>query len=627
MPTLGTLRPCAQYNASDSFAIKQSRDMSASITAIERPVRWDHPFDREMLSKDISHLLNYAPFSKLDPKHFSASGSLEMILRHDARIVRYEPGDVIVREGDYGNSAFIVLRGNVRAFLVSLWQRHSSTHSKSAQGIFSKLLASFKKGSNEPEFEPTTASVQPKTEQRKNRVRNSQPTSINAPEPVVETVDGRSRIFLQDLQAVLHDFQSEPLEPGQIFGEMAAITRTPHRFSVVADSPCIVVEIRWQGLRLLRKDPQFRAYLDERYRQSGLETHLRETRLFRFLDDETIQKVVKATKLDSFGELEWFADYKSLKTVDSNARIQAEPLIASEGSPATDLFLIRAGFARLSFEHGHGHQTTAYLGSGQMFGLEELADSFRQPSARPLPYQQSMRALGFVDLLRIPRHVVLETLLPKVRKSELPPSILNPRYDSGGSVVPDFQRDDRRSSLETPLVEFLVDQRLMNGRRTMLIDLDRCTGCDECVKACASTHQGTPRFIRSGPQYGSLMFTHACMHCTDPVCMIGCPTGAIHRNQDTGVIAINPDTCIGCKTCSESCPYENIVMQQLKDERGNSLIDTTSKLPILQASKCDLCQNLSTGPACQNACPHAALFRLDTSSTQPLQEWLERKVA
>lgn len=601
--------------------------MSASITAIERPVRWDHPFDREMLSKDVTYLLSYPPFSKLDPKLFNASGSLEMILKHDARIVRYEPGDVIVREGDYGNSAFIVLRGNVRAFLVSLWQRQAQAQTRSTKSIFSKLLASFQKPNPETYSDQDNHTNEPTKEQRKNRSRNAQPIHNRAPDPVVETNDGRSRIFLQDLQAVLHDFQSEPLEPGQIFGEMAAITRTPHRFSVVADSPCIVVEIRWQGLRLLRKDPQFRAYLDDRYRQSGLEMHLRETKLFRFLDDETIQKVVKATKLDSFGELEWFADYKSLKTVDSNRRIQAEPLIASEGSAANDLFLIRAGFARLSFEHGNGHQTTAYLGSGQMFGLDEIADSFRQPDIRPLPYQQSLRALGFVDLLRIPRQTVLETLLPKVRKSELPPPILNPRYDAGGSIVPDFERDDRRSSFETPLVEFLVDQRLVNGRRTMLIDLDRCTGCDECVKACASTHQGTPRFIRSGPQYGSLMFTHACMHCTDPVCMIGCPTGAIHRNPDTGVIAINPDTCIGCKTCSESCPYENIVMQQLKDDRGNGIIDATSKLPILQASKCDLCQSLSTGPACQNACPHAALFRLDTSSTKPLQEWLERKVA
>ncbi|XZE20053.1 cyclic nucleotide-binding domain-containing protein [Pirellulaceae bacterium SH449] len=601
--------------------------MSASITAIERPVRWDHPFDPEMPSTDVSYLFRYTPFSTLDPTLFPGLGSLEMILKHDARIRRYEPGDVIVREGDYGNSAFIVLRGTVRAFLVSLWHRQTPTKREQTNSIFAKLLAPFSNQKTKPEQAKEHASIPQDEEKRTNRNRSQNGQYAMAPLPIVENHEGHSRIYLQDLPSVINGFQSEPLSSGQIFGEMAAITRTPHRFSVVADSPCVLVEIRWQGLRLLRKDPRFKAYLDERYRQSGLVTHLRETPLFRFLDDETIATVISSTRLDSFGEMEWFADYKTLQKEDSRKRIESEPLIAAEGAPANDLILVRAGFARLSYEHGNGHQTTAYLGCGQMFGLEELADSFRHPEARPLPYQQSLRALGFVDLLRIPRDTVIKTLLPKVRKSELPPAIINPRYDAGGSIVPDFERDDRRSALETPLIEFLVDQRLMNGRQTMLIDLDRCTGCDDCVKACASTHQGIPRFVRNGPQYGALMFAHACMHCTDPVCMIGCPTGAIHRNPDSGVIAINADTCIGCKTCSESCPYENIVMQQVKDGKGNDVIDMESKLPILQASKCDLCQSSKLGPACQSACPHTALFRLDTSSTQPLLDWLERKAS
>ena len=42
--------------------------------------------------------------------------------------------------------------------------------------------------------------------------------------------------------------------------------------------------------------------------------------------------------------------------------------------------------------------------------------------------------------------------------------------------------------------------------------------------------------------------------------MIGCPTGAIHRESATGVVMINDDTCIGCGTCAASCPYENIRM-------------------------------------------------------------------
>lgn len=600
--------------------------MSAGSTVVrERPVRWDHPLDPEMLHRDIGWLLAQPPFSELNPNLFLSHGSLANILRHDARILRCEPGDLIVREGDYGSSAFVVLRGSVRAFLVSLWEKRGRPESSAQPGIFHRLkrwIPSDKTsqvGKGLPEGDQQVLN-------RRHTGRRNAPQSRTIPVQQVKTIEGRSRIFLQDIEAVVEDFQSEPLGPGHIFGEMAAITRSPHRFTVLAETPTVVLEIRWQGLRILRRDAGFKEYLDERYRRSGLQSHLRETSLFRFLDESTIEQLASEARLESYGDMEWFAEYKHSANQDIRSRIEHEPVIAIEGTEANDLYLIRAGFARVSFEHGHGHQTVAYLGRGQMFGLEELAQSFRNTSLKPLPYQASLRALGFVDVIRIPRGIVTSLLFPQVRRSELPPPILQPRYDAGGRVV-EAQRPAAETPLETPLLEFLVDERLINGQQTMLIDLDRCTGCDECIKACATTHQGIPRFIRNGPQYGPLMFAHACMHCVDPVCMIGCPTGAIARNPDSGVISIDPNTCIGCKTCSESCPYENIVMIQLVDQQGRTMVDKESNLPILQASKCDLCQKLTTGPACQNACPHQALFRIDTSDTKPFQAWLSKKVA
>ena len=81
-------------------------------------------------------------------------------------------------------------------------------------------------------------------------------------------------------------------------------------------------------------------------------------------------------------------------------------------------------------------------------------------------------------------------------------------------------------------MEFIVEERLLNATRAMVIDLDRCTRCDGCLKACATTHDGNPRFKREGPVHDRLMFAQACMHCQDPVCMIGCPTGAIGRDNN-----------------------------------------------------------------------------------------------
>jgi len=431
---------------------------------------------------------------------------------------------------------------------------------------------------------------------------------------------------------VIDGFESEPLGIGEIFGEMAAITRSQHRYTVVAEAPTIILEIRWQGLRMMRRDKNFREYLDDRFRETSLQTHLRETPLLRFLDDAAMAVVIAETVIQSVGEREWFSEYRDSQKLDVQSQIAREPVIAAEGQPVKDLILIRAGFARLSFEQGRGHQTIAYLGRGHVFGLSELAHRFRNPASKPLPYQESLRALGFVDILRIPSKLVLTQIIPKIRSQELPTPIANPRYTTEGLVVSPVlpqsslgnavSVEGTLAKLETSLVEFLVDERLINGKQTMMIDLDRCTGCDECVKACASTHDGTPRFVRNGPQFGPLLFAHACMHCADPVCMIGCPTGAIARDQDSGVISIDPQTCIGCKTCSESCPYDNILMIQVRDNQGRAAVDRNTNLPILQASKCDMCHELKTGPSCQNACPHNALFRIDTSETGPLERLL-----
>ena len=215
-----------------------------------------------------------------------------------------------------------------------------------------------------------------------------------------------------------------------------------------------------------------------------------------------------------------------------------------------------------------------------------------------------------------------------MRASELPAPFSAPRYQFGQPVLDaELIRSDEQI-VETGLLEFMVDNRLMNGREAMVIDMDRCTRCDDCLRACSTTHGGDqPLFSRRGPQYGPWMFAQACMHCEDPVCMIGCPTGAIHRDQESGTININSQTCIGCKSCAESCPYDNIRMVSSNDNAGRVRIDELNGLPILQASKCDLCSQSRSGPACQSACPHDALIRIDLGDLQKVSQWMQRKAA
>jgi Fe-S-cluster-containing dehydrogenase component/CRP-like cAMP-binding protein len=437
-----------------------------------------------------------------------------------------------------------------------------------------------------------------------------------------------TRIFLQDIPGVLSRHATSAVRAGELFGEMAAVTRSPREFTAVAENPCALLEIRWQGLKLLKQDPAFRQLLDERYRSEVLRTHLRETPLFRFIPEENIEQIAAAARLESFGNLEWYAEYRKHVDQTPARRIEGEPLIAEEGAYATGLWIIRGGFARLSRRQGVGHRTLSYLGKGQMYGWRELAHNYRGQATQtpPLPFQESLRAIGYVDALCIPKQIVNEHVLPFVRAADLPSPIVEPRYQYGQPVV-DAPLDMNSHAVETGLLEFLVDERLMNGHQTMVIDMDRCTRCDDCVRACATTHGGTPVFVREGPQYGPWMFAHACMHCEDPVCMIGCPTGAIHRDHASGLVNINENTCIGCKSCAESCPYDNIRMIASSDDRGRACIDQANGLPILQASKCDLCSSTgSRKPACQSACPHDALVRLDMSDLTKLSQWMERKV-
>ncbi len=47
-------------------------------------------------------------------------------------------------------------------------------------------------------------------------------------------------------------------------------------------------------------------------------------------------------------------------------------------------------------------------------------------------------------------------------------------------------------------------------------------------------------------------------------------------------------------------------------------------MPILKATKCDLCVEQITGPACQQACPHGALARVNMNNLEALANWLKR---
>jgi Fe-S-cluster-containing dehydrogenase component/CRP-like cAMP-binding protein len=579
--------------------------MAVLPTRISRPHRWDVPFGSAMADEDVDRLLARPPLSTLDSSCFPSSIPLRGVLLNDTRLRRFERGDIIVREGDYGNSAFFVLSGSVRVILNSLPSEMLGRRVPNKKSLFGSLAQLWRRPAY-PEVRDYSGNRAPS---------GSASAGVQARQTKGEKT---IHLFLQDVPRVLDANRTVRLETGELFGEIASLSRTPRTATVIAEEPAELLEIRWQGLRELRRyAPQWKEHIDRLYRQRSLLVHLQETSFLAGLPPETLQAIADQTQFKDYGEFEWNVSYRTIRQASTHERLEKEPVIAQEGDYPNGLILIRSGFARLSRHYNHGERTIRYLGKGEVFGLPELLGG--APGDGPLGLQFSLRAIGHVDVLIIPTAVVEQFIAPRFAADQI--AALRARMEREREI--DLERE-AGARFDAEMVEFLVEERYANGTATMLIDLDRCTRCDDCVRACAATHDNNPKFIRHGRERNGIMVANACMHCVDPVCMIGCPTGAIHRESMEGQVVINDLTCIGCATCANSCPYDNIQMVEIRDRQGEFIVDVETQTPILKASKCDLCLDQLGGPACVRACPHDALIRADMRDTDKLSRWLNR---
>lgn len=571
--------------------------MEAATT--KRPERWDEPFGDSMTAEIVDFVMEQSPFREMNPSEFPKKLSLRDIVQNDSRVIEYQEGDIVIREGDYGNSAFLVLDGRVDVSLTSLPENLLGRASPRKRGWF-RALAQLWANPAGSEFRKSA---------------NALGNSIGAR----NSKDG-TRIFLQDVPRVLDENNVASIYQGELFGELAALSRSPRTATVIARGKVKLLEIRWQGLReIIKYDSVLRNYVDELYRENSLLVHLRETPFLNELSEDDLQSVADSAIFASYGEFDWHNHFRKINQKDIGKRIDQEPVIAKEGEYLNGLVLIRNGFARLSKKVESGHQTLAYLGKGEVFALKEITDSWKSKTAKPFDF--SLRAVGHVETIEIPSQVVEHYILPNLTDESIEQLLRGKWLENVDITAPP---SDAESEMDASLVEFLGEHRFINGTQTMLIDLDRCTRCDDCVRACATAHDNNPRFTREGPKIGNQMVASACMHCVDPVCMIGCPTGAIGRDMETGNILINDQTCVGCSTCANSCPYNNIKMVEITDKTENPILDNASQLPILKATKCDLCTDQLGGPACVNACPHDAMVRLNISDADSLNKWMNR---
>ena len=549
-----------------------------------------------MPAGDIETILKLPIFDEIDPRGFPDDLPLAAILANDARILQPRRGDTIFRQGEYGTSVFFVLRGRLESSMACAAARQSREPDGTG-GIWQSILGALpgRRGANGPARQ-TRLQKSPDHPQPKQGPRNQVP-----PAP--------------------HGSFSAPvltLRSHAVFGVLGAFTRKPRSGSVVAvDDDTVLLELRWPGVRdmLIWSEP-FRDHMEEAYAEWGLWTGLQGCSLFANVDDDTLKRIAHNSSFERYGEFEWSRRYQK-KADAGNGRkaiMKHEPIIAEQGHYLDGLLLILSGFVRVTETLGREERTVGYATKNTVFGLTEIAEGAKGEEA--LLFRNGLRAAGYVDLIRVPTQTVEKHLLPTLPHQH---STLSwGRSETEAPVVLPAERDP---DLPRPLTEFFVENRFTNGTMAMAINTDRCVNCDDCVRACAAAHDGSPRFIRHGPTHGNLMVANACMHCLDPVCLIDCPTAAIHRDQTTGTVVINDATCIGCAACAEACPYDNIQMAELRARDGAFLTDEDG-VQILRAEKCDLCAGYGGGPACVRVCPHDALMRVDIRDSDTILQWL-----
>ena len=357
------------------------------------------------------------------------------------------------------------------------------------------------------------------------------------------------------------------LQAGDMFGEVSALSRYPHATDVVALTSLHCVIIPTHLLRRLKNEiVPFGEMLDRLYVERTLDVHLARVDLFGSLPDEVRSAMRAEAELCRYHP--------------------GEPIVA-QGDACDAFYLVRGGHVKVAVREDDRDLTVTYLRKGDYAGeIGLLLDQ---------PWPMSLTALEHVELVRIGREQFRRALdeNPKV-EHELWSAAVERLKERGFALQNPQAVDSLRAAMDTGLI---------HGESVLLIDLNTCTKCDDCVRACADTHGGTPRFIREGIRVSHYSVPTACYQCTDPVCMIGCPTGAIGRPLGTLEVIINQDTCIGCHRCVNGCPWHNIVPVPFHSR--------TLDRDIELATKCDLCVGRREGPACVQMCPHGSAVRVD----------------
>jgi Fe-S-cluster-containing dehydrogenase component/CRP-like cAMP-binding protein len=437
-------------------------------------------------------------------------------------------------------------------------------------------------------------------------------------------VDGNLDVYVRD-KDTQENKKVGAIPSGTSFGEMSILAGVPRNATVTASgsAKALVLEVERPALRLLRKLPRFGERLDATYRKHGLGRTLVEVQ-------DVTGNAFNQELLDKLGKAARFMVYAK------------HHVLFNEGDPCDRIVFIRTGWVRrvqgLGYEAALGDSLVAgmtedvgvdFLGAGNCLGLEGINEDTNW---------------GYTATV-LQRTEVLEVSIPRLRDDPELRATLERSFAEFSLTDDDPHPPTGVKKLVVAATEREIATGVVDGTNLLVMDMDKCVRCGNCSMACHQVH-GHSRLLRRGihierpTKPGSASTQHilvpsVCMHCQDPECLTGCPTGAIGRFAN-GQIDINPKTCIGCGDCATQCPYNAITMIPRKTEAPAptsiagrlkgwfsvapfSLPEPVTSTDNLLATKCNLCNNTALNPpgaktpafSCQENCPTGALVRVN----------------
>ena len=373
------------------------------------------------------------------------------------------------------------------------------------------------------------------------------------------------------------------LQRGAFFGEMSLLSGRCRSGTVTSIGSSTLIEVpRKAMLRLMASEPAIRQFLDKTFNIRALRSLLSLS-----LEEDALRGLAHKAQLKAFSK---------------------DEVIVNQREIGDAFYLVRSGSVKVSKRHGEKETMVKYLPAGEYFGEMALLD--QHDPTRKATVTATTRT-EVMQLMKDDFHTMLvqyPAFGQRVREE------MQRRLIHGQAV-------EMMPPEETELAPRMIQEGVFEGTDVLFIDENKCVRCDNCVKACAATHDGqTALFRNEGTIFGNLNVPNSCRHCENPLCLTDCPAGDAIQRGAKGEVYINEAKCIGCGNCASNCPYNMIVMSQSKPKVNAwngvlGLIGIDRKVANVQEIrtkpiKCDLCRDDSAGPACVRSCPTGAAIRI-----------------